>query len=443
MYCTHCGKRIPADSRRCPHCGADLSYETNVIRNRPEKKQKKYSSGRTAGIIFSLVAVLAALECAWVFVLAPGRLEKKTTDSYSAAAQNASRTVADSEGLVNGTASASDTGTKNASVPTISPSPVSQNQTGSGTGGVQPTPTPTAVPTVRPTSTPTPTPTVTPTPTPTATPVPATPTPTPTPTPVVTKVPTPTPEPVKTPTPTPEPVWNEEETWIPAEPEIPEEPEYEYVEETTKSNSYILPESNKKTISYEDLDSLSDSDIRIARNEIYARHGLIFQSDDLNMYFSNQSWYEGTTSDADSISLNSTERKNLKTILSYEESGGVPEPEEEAVPEEEVVPEAETEVPESDEVTKSNSYILPDSSKKSIKKSDLKKLSESDIRIARNEIYARHGLIFKSEDLNLYFNNQSWYKELTDDQDSIKLSDIEQKNLDLIISYEKANGLNQ
>ena len=70
MYCTHCGKKIPADSRKCPVCGADLRYENNVLRNRPEKNSKRVKqNSRTAGIILSLIIVLAALECAWVFVL--------------------------------------------------------------------------------------------------------------------------------------------------------------------------------------------------------------------------------------------------------------------------------------------------------------------------------------------------------------------------------------
>lgn len=414
MYCTHCGKRIPADSRKCPVCGADLRYENNVLRNRPEKKSKRVKqNSRTAGIILSLIIVLAALECAWVFVLSPGKLEKKTTDTYEAAAANAAKAAGDGEGTV----SLPSGETKpEKTTPKITPTVV--------------TPTPAATPK----ATPTPTPVATPKPTPVATP---TPTPVATPTPAPTAAPTPTPTPKPQPTPEPEPQWQEEETWIPEE----TEPETE----TTKSNNYILP-SGSERISADDLENLSDADIRIARNEIFARHGLIFESDDLNMYFSNQEWYHGTTRDADSIELSSVERKNLDTILNYENSkdgsqDNSSEDDEGSDADEDALP-AEDEGSDED-VTKSNTYILPDSAKKSLKTSDLEKLSEEDIRIARNEIFARHGLIFQSEDLNLYFSNQEWYTGKVKNQDSVKLSQVEQKNLELIIKYEKEHGLNQ
>ncbi|GEM_PF-1292730 len=77
-------------------------------------------------------------------------------------------------------------------------------------------------------------------------------------------------------------------------------------------------------------------------------------------------------------------------------------------------------------------YILADSSDKSISKSDIKSLSNYDLRIAINEIYARHGYTFKAADLNDYFNNKDWYEpdsSLTDMND-VKISKIEKKNLD-------------
>lgn len=40
-----------------------------------------------------------------------------------------------------------------------------------------------------------------------------------------------------------------------------------------------------------------------------------------------------------------------------------------------------------------NEYVLPDSANRKLKKSDLKGLSKEELRIARNEIYARHGRI--------------------------------------------------
>jgi hypothetical protein len=67
---------------------------------------------------------------------------------------------------------------------------------------------------------------------------------------------------------------------------------------------------------------------------------------------------------------------------------------------------------------------------------DLKGLSKSELRIMRNEIYARHGYIFKSKDLQDYFSKKSWYTPLYNDV-SNKLTDIEIKNVDFIKKHEK------
>ena len=57
----------------------------------------------------------------------------------------------------------------------------------------------------------------------------------------------------------------------------------------------------------------------------------------------------------------------------------------------------------------SGDYVIPDSSTRYLTNADLNGLSEWQIRIARNEIYARHGRIFKSDDLADYFASKSWY----------------------------------
>ena len=53
----------------------------------------------------------------------------------------------------------------------------------------------------------------------------------------------------------------------------------------------------------------------------------------------------------------------------------------------------------------------------------------------RNEIFARHGYIFKSEEMINYFSEQSWYSPTNNDVISL-LTVIERKNIELIKSYE-------
>lgn len=56
-------------------------------------------------------------------------------------------------------------------------------------------------------------------------------------------------------------------------------------------------------------------------------------------------------------------------------------------------------------------YILPESDRAYITKTDIEGFSKEDLRFAKNELYARHGYIFNSKDLNDYFENYSWYKK--------------------------------
>ena len=84
--------------------------------------------------------------------------------------------------------------------------------------------------------------------------------------------------------------------------------------------SYILPESSTRTYSRSELTKLSDYELFIARNEIYARHGRKFQSADLQEYFNSKSWYKGTTEAGafDESVLNDTEVANASLIREIE-----------------------------------------------------------------------------------------------------------------------------
>ena len=95
--------------------------------------------------------------------------------------------------------------------------------------------------------------------------------------------------------------------------------------------------------------------------------------------------------------------------------------------------------------TGNSDYVIPYSSTRYLTNTDLTGLSEWQMRIARNEIYARHGRIFKSDDLADYFASKSWYTpSVSADQfDNSYLNAIEIENLKLITAYEKAHNLNQ
>lgn len=87
-------------------------------------------------------------------------------------------------------------------------------------------------------------------------------------------------------------------------------------------------------------------------------------------------------------------------------------------------------------------YVLAGSSDYYLDWSDLEGLSESECKIARNEIYARYGRKFNDEELQAYFDSCSWYEGtiLPEEFNDEMLTDIEKANRDLIIQYEEAMG---
>ena len=87
---------------------------------------------------------------------------------------------------------------------------------------------------------------------------------------------------------------------------------------------YILSGSDSRYISSSELNGFTKDQCRLARNEIYARHGRKFADQTLQQYFNNCSWYRGTI-EPDSFnenSLNAYERANLDTIVAFEISRG-------------------------------------------------------------------------------------------------------------------------
>lgn len=93
-------------------------------------------------------------------------------------------------------------------------------------------------------------------------------------------------------------------------------------------------------------------------------------------------------------------------------------------------------------VAMNSEFILPDSSTRVLDKSELVGFSAEQCRLARNEIYAKHGRIFDDAGLQNYFNSRSWYHGTipADKFSETMLSDIEIQNRNLIIAYEKEMG---
>jgi len=64
----------------------------------------------------------------------------------------------------------------------------------------------------------------------------------------------------------------------------------------------------------------------------------------------------------------------------------------------------------------------------------------SELRLLRNEFFARRGYIFRSPELNEYFLRQRWYNPLYTSADSIILSKEQHQIIDKILFYEQKNA---
>src|SRR5881392_1076214 len=147
------------------------------------------------------------------------------------------------------------------------------------------------------------------------------------------------------------------------------------------------------------LRGLSLHELRLLRNEIYARHGRIFKTTWIQQYFGNQPWYD-PKEDFKDEDLTGPDKTNIETIVAYENK-------------------------------------LHDSiSAKPITASLLQGLFVEDVRKMRDEIYARHGKVFKDQWTQRYFQSFDWYKANPNYSDA-QLSAVEKANLVVIGGYEK------
>lgn len=79
--------------------------------------------------------------------------------------------------------------------------------------------------------------------------------------------------------------------------------------------------------------------------------------------------------------------------------------------------------------------MYPQASERFLSRSEIANLNKDQLKIMRNEIFARHGYIFKTPDMKSYFAQQSWYHGQFHNVNSM-LSGIEKQNIELIRKYE-------
>ena len=172
----------------------------------------------------------------------------------------------------------------------------------------------------------------------------------------------------------------------------------------------VLAMSNLRQLTTADVSGFNRTKLRLARNEIFARHGYIFHSPELAKWFGDKPWYTPSTR---AVNLSPIERYNVGFLRNLERQP------------------SKTNL---SVKSQKHDWLLPHSSNRLITKSELRHYSRSELRFVRNEIFARHGYIFSSQDLNRYFSSKSWYRPITK---QVNLSEIESANVKLIKSLER------
>ncbi len=81
-------------------------------------------------------------------------------------------------------------------------------------------------------------------------------------------------------------------------------------------------------------------------------------------------------------------------------------------------------------------YILPGINSRYYTENELSGLDAHTLSLARNELYARHGYIFKKPELKEYFGDKSWYTPQVTEVPDSAFNQYEKANLELIQNLE-------
>jgi len=147
------------------------------------------------------------------------------------------------------------------------------------------------------------------------------------------------------------------------------------------------------------LKNLTMNDLRMIRNEFWARRGRKFSTPGIKQQFEWRDWYQ-PLKDQTKVKLGAIEEQNVRLIEREE--------------------------------TKLREKI----STEPITDEMVLGLFVEDLRVLRNEIYAKRGRVFKDKELQKYFAAQSWYQPNPDFKDE-SLTETESKNLAIIKQVEE------
>jgi hypothetical protein len=188
-----------------------------------------------------------------------------------------------------------------------------------------------------------------------------------------------------------------------------------------ETRTVYVPVGAQRTLTRSDLGGLSQWQLDILRNEIYAAHGRPFRRSDLRSYFSGKSWYREDGAYSESR-LSALEKRNAAFIADYQQGRST-------------ARNGSSSDSRPGRSFGADGQMLYWSSARRVTAADLVGLNSWQLDVARNEVYARHGRIFKRDDLRNYFNSLPWYHPDASYSDG-RLSAIERRNAEFMRTYQ-------
>ncbi|MBU3197495.1 YARHG domain-containing protein [Clostridium algidicarnis] len=187
-----------------------------------------------------------------------------------------------------------------------------------------------------------------------------------------------------------------------------------------KNTDFIFPNSDVTSLTYDQLMGKTLDELFVARNEMFARYGYEFSTiNTLNDYFNRKRWYfirkdynGDLNTEVEKANANLIKQTEFDRIAYYNYGNK--------------------------EIT---GQVISNSNKKSIRQDDINKLSDWELIIARNEIYARHGYEFSLVMLKDHFLKQNWYIKNSNFKHS-DLSDTERQNVEVLMQEEEKRTFN-
>ena len=188
--------------------------------------------------------------------------------------------------------------------------------------------------------------------------------------------------------------------------DVPADSYVVYVEETNAASvypTYYLSES--------EVAAMDPEQLQFVINQIYAKNGYVFRTAEIQNYFSQMPWYVPVSSDASRLQMSSLDRSNLNLLVRYRDSSG------------------------SSNISTLGWIWTRRVVDNELSASYVRNLSQYDIQLLINTIYAKNGYIFETDSLQAMFEGQSWYHGVTRDVSRLSFSALDQKNLQLLLSY--------